>query len=273
MIYELACGGNVEGNFSTDVIALLNSLANIISGTYNFSEFNELIVDVGSPTNNENLTPKLNFDENDASKQFLDKIQQIKSIFHEFYKKVFDVIYCRLNHELVDQILELKSMLELDLFIQIEIEDIIVYEYDPIVYQILCSLMQNIQESLYQKIYDDRIYKYVQEMARKGENVIVIDSDPPIIMYKRMLYISKSNLIKFVNVKTGISPKHCLNISSCECSCIHFKLDRKCKHTFELKNKNKCLTMIDAIMKDKCYNVNIPIKDMLNIVYDASIIY
>ena len=117
---------------------------------------------------------------------------------------------------------------------------------------------------------------YITYMKKQNTNIVKIRSFQP-TKYVKVLYKDNNNNLKIAN-KILKHKYYMINVKSNTCSCPDF-IHRKsqnglvCKHLIELKNKTRCLLLLKSIQNKNLYNVNMPMKEMLNQVYTEDIKY
>ena len=116
----------------------------------------------------------------------------------------------------------------------------------------------------------------ISDGLKNNENIIKVDSFKK-HKYRQIIFKSKTNCLKIASVVID-KPKYLINVIQNECTCpdfLHRKMKKglSCKHLLQLKNKNKCLTLIQELQREHLYNVNIPMKHMLKTAYSDDINY
>lgn len=107
-----------------------------------------------------------------------------------------------------------------------------------------------------------------------GENIIKIKSFQPTKLID-VYYVDKLNRIKLAKIKTE-DVHYFINVRANLCSCPDFKYRKlksglSCKHLLELRNKTRCIALIKQI--PGLYNIDIPVKKMLQVAYCPNVKY
>lgn len=112
--------------------------------------------------------------------------------------------------------------------------------------------------------------KTMMRCKKLNRNIVQYSAQPK--GAHELLVVTKDNKLKYKRFDF-CKRYHLVDVQNMCCSCKSYITMRSCEHVTDMNNRSCCMSLVKSLCDQKLYNVPVPMKNMLDIVYSPMIDY